>query len=166
MADTGTSRARRREAATVLGVIGLLVTLVFSTLAARQGAEQSKESRETAQISLLTQLNANASETERALGETPAPQRQCEPFEPLSASTDAVVRVALDYYEYLSWLFNRGRLTVASSREFFAGRMIAGWRMARHYLGGDQLADLYPELTRFVKQTPQAQRPLNPCSVS
>lgn len=166
MTDAGTSRARRREAATVLGVIGLLVTLAFNTLAVRQGAEQSKEARETAQIDLLTQLNANASETERVLGETPAPQRQCEPFEPLAASTDAVVRAALDYYEYLSWLFNRGRLTVASSREFFSGRMIAGWRMARHYLGSEQLGDLYPELTRFVKQTPMAQRPLNPCSAS
>jgi hypothetical protein len=166
MEGSSRARGRGRDAATLLGVTGLLVTLVFNTLAVRQGTKQSVEARETAQIGLIAQLNSNATDTERALGETPAPQRQCDRFVPLKASDDAAVRAVLDYYEYISWLFNHGRLTVASSREFFGGRMIAGWRLARHYLGSDQLAGLYPELTAFVRETPRRQLPPNVCAAA
>jgi hypothetical protein len=56
-----------RQAATLLGAIGLFVTLLFNTLAVRQSAQQDHQARETAQISLLTQLNSNASDSERAI---------------------------------------------------------------------------------------------------
>jgi hypothetical protein len=166
--STGPSLTRERgpwwrEAATLLGVLGLLITLIFNTLAVRQGTKQTKETRETAQISLLTQLNSYATNSERGMNDTPAPQNQCNPFVPLSPPDEAAVRAALDYYEYLAWLFNHRRLTVTNSRPFFGSRMIVGWRLARHYLGQDRLSHVYPELTRFVHDTPRGDRPPSVC---
>jgi hypothetical protein len=63
-----------RQAATLLGVTGLFVTLVFNTLAVRQSAQQDNEARETAQISLLTQLNSNTSDGEHAISASSAPE--------------------------------------------------------------------------------------------
>jgi hypothetical protein len=148
-----------RQAATLLGIVGLLVTLAFNTLAVRTTARQARQSREAAQIGVLTQLNSNASDSETAINRTPAADRQCKARFVLKSDDDAAVRSALDYYEYLAWLFNNDRLTVSGSRAFFGGRMIDGWRLARHYLGSGQLTLLYPQLTRFVERTPAAQRP-------
>jgi hypothetical protein len=146
-----------RQAATLLGAIGLFVTLLFNTLAVRQSAQQDHQARETAQISLLTQLNSNASDSERAINETTAIDKLCDPVAPLDAAENALLHAALDYYEYLSWLFNHGCLTVAGSREFFGRRMIDGWRLGRHFLGQDEVRLRYRQLDRFVRDTPRAQ---------
>ena len=147
-----------REAATLLGVVGLFVTFVFNTLAVRQSAEQDTEARETAQIELLTQLNTNASDSERAINETPAPDRRCDDRPaPLTLPDEAALRAALDYYQYLAWLFNHGRLTVTDSRDFFGERMIDGWRLGRLFFG-DEMAIRYGELDRFVRATPPGDR--------
>ena len=146
------------QAATLLGVIGLLVTLVFNTLAVRQSAQQDNEARETAQISLLTQLNADASASESAINQTSVPDARCETIAPLDRRGDVALRAALDYYEYLSWLFNHGRLTVRDSRAFFGKRMIDGWRLGRHFLGQDEIRIRYRQLERFVADTPRGER--------
>jgi hypothetical protein len=146
------------QAATLLGVIGLLVTLVFNTLAVRQSAQQDNEARETAQISLLTQLNSDASDSESAINETSVPDARCGAITPLDRRGDVALRAALDYYEYLSWLFNHGRLTVGDSRAFFGKRMIDGWRLGRHFLGQDELRIRYRQLERFVRDTPRGER--------
>jgi len=147
-----------REAATLLGVVGLLVTLVFNTVAVRQSARQDVESRETSQIGLLTQLNANASDSERAINATEAPDKLCGPPEPPDDRIRPPLLAGLDYYEYLAWLFNHGRVTVTGSRVFFAERMIEGWRLGRHFYGNELVRDRYAELERFVRATPAAQR--------
>ncbi|MDX6683368.1 MAG: hypothetical protein QOG94_3407 [Solirubrobacteraceae bacterium] len=151
------------QAATLLGVIGLLVTLVFNTLAVRQSAKQDREGRETAQISLLTQLNSNASDSESAINETSVPDQLCQRDAAPSKLGGVALRSALDYYEYLSWLFNHDRLTVGDSRAFFAERMVDGWRLGRHLLGHDVMRIKYPQLERFVRDTPLHQRGSSPC---
>jgi hypothetical protein len=145
-----------RQAATLLGVTGLFVTLVFNTLAVRQSAQQDHEARDTAQISLLTQLNSNASNSERAINASRALDKLCDPAAPLLDTREsASLHEALDYYEYLSWLFNHGRLTVGGGRDFFGVRMIDGWRLGRHFLGQDELRLRYRQLDRFVRDTPR-----------
>jgi hypothetical protein len=75
------------------------------------------------------------------------------------------LHAALDYYEYLSWLFNYNRLTaVTGSRDFFGERMIGGWRLGRHYFGQDELRVRYRELQRFVRDTPRAERGADACA--
>jgi hypothetical protein len=150
-----------RQAATLLGVIGLFVTLVFNTLAVRQSAQQDNEARETAQISLLTQLNSNASDSERPINESGVPDRLCGPVAPMDRRDSASLHEALDYYEYLSWLFNHGRLTVTGARDYFGERMIDGWRLGRHFLGRDELRLRYGQLERFVRETPRGKAGLD-----
>jgi len=41
--------------------------------------------------------------------------------------------------------------------------MIDGWRLGRHFLGQDELRLRYPELERFVRDTPRAERGDDPC---
>lgn len=169
MSDAGSaagSRARWwREGATLLSVVGLLVALVFNTVGVWQSAEHQREARDTQQIGLLTQLNSAATDTEKAINATRAPQQQCRPRREgtLSFAHDAVLRAALDYYEYLGWLFNHRRVTLAQSRTFFGVRMIDGWRLATRYLGREQVALLYPELSRFVRETSRADQPPDLC---
>lgn len=147
-----------RSAATLLGVVGLLVTLLFNTLAVRESARQNVTARETSQISLLTQLNSNASDSERAINATGAPDKLCGPPAPPDDRTDAALLAGLDYYEYLAWLFNHDRMTVTGSRVFFAPRLIEGWRLGQHFYGGDLVRDRYGELERFVRATPRGER--------
>jgi hypothetical protein len=166
MSGDGTKPAGKpwwRQAATLVGVCGLAATLVFNTLAVRSSAKQDHQSRETGQIGLLTQLNSNASDSERAINETHAVDRLCvQPPAPLDEKASAALHEGLDYYEYLSWLFNHGRLTVAGSRDFFGVRMIDGWRVGRHFFG-EEVPARYKELDRFVRETPLAKRGENPC---
>jgi hypothetical protein len=161
--SAGKSSPWWRQAATLLGLVGLLVTLAFNTLAVRQSAQQDREARETAQISLLTQLNSNATDSERAISETDAPDMICSAPEQLSRHDNASVHAALDYYDYLAWQFNHGRFTVAGSRGFFGARMIDGWRLGRHFLGEIEMRSRYGELERFVRATPHARRGESPC---
>lgn len=153
-----------RQVATLVGVAGLAATLVFNTLAVRTSAQQNRQSRETAQIGLLTTLNSNASGSESAINKTHAVDDLCDDTPPpLDDAADAALRAGLDYYEYLSWLFNHDRLTVTDSREFFGMRMIDGWRLGRHFFGADEMRLRYTELDRFVRDTPRAKRGANPC---
>ena len=155
-----------RQVATLVGVAGLAATLVFNTLAVRTSAQQNRQSRETAQIGLLTTLNSNASDSERAINQTHAVDDLCDDTPPpLDDTADAALRAGLDYYEYLSWLFNHDRLTVTDSRAFFGMRMIDGWRLGRHFFGADEMRLRYKELNRFVRATPRAKRGDDPCRV-
>jgi hypothetical protein len=153
-----------RQVATLVGVAGLAATLVFNTLAVRTSAQQNRQTRETAQIGLLTTLNSNASDSEREINETQAVDHLCDTTPaPLDDADSAALLAGLDYYSYLSWLFNHDRLTVAGSRDFFGERLIYGWRLGRHFFGADEMRLRYKELNRFVRDTPQAKRGDNPC---
>ena len=164
-ANPRSGHARQREVASALGIIGLAVTLVFNTIGVWQGVQHEEQARDTEQIALLTQLNSNATDTEREINATGAPQRECEPHRHLTRQGDTALLAALDYYEYLAWLFNGDRLTITNSRAFFGQRMIDGWRLARRYLGGDVVSHNYVELTRFVHESPREDWPPNDCVV-
>jgi hypothetical protein len=150
----------------MISIIGLFVTLVFSTFGACQGLRQQKKASETERIGLLTQLNSNATDTERAINATTATEHECDPHPHLKDRTreEPALYAALDYYEYLAWLFNHQRLNVEDSRRFFSPRMIDGWRLARRYLGGDEVRHEYVELEKFVGDS--TKRSPDPCKPS
>lgn len=62
----------------------------------------------------------------------------------------------MSYYEYLAWLFNKGRLEDSNeraldSRPFFTPNMVDAWRLAKRFLGAADVADDFPELTAFAR---------------
>jgi hypothetical protein len=150
-----------RKGATLVGVVGLLITLLFNTLGVRDGAKQTKESRETQQIGLLTQLDNSATNAEETINSTSATEA-CDGGSDqgeLKVADDAKLLASVRYYEYLAWLFNHKRLTVDKSRDYFGVRMINGWRLALRWHGRAELKDESPELTRFVDETKPGKMP-------
>jgi hypothetical protein len=151
---------------TLLGVLGLLITLIFNAIGVWKGAQQDEQRRETEQIGLVTQLQSSAIDTERAVvAGGAAGDAQCAGGleGSLDAEDAADLRATLGYYENLAWLFNDGRLTVKGSRRFFSVRMIDGLRLAWRYLGKQDVSDTFPELTEFARRTPAADRRKNIC---
>ncbi|HEX6390587.1 MAG TPA: hypothetical protein VFZ89_14105, partial [Solirubrobacteraceae bacterium] len=121
-----------RETATLLGLAGLLVTLVFSTLAARQSARDDKQQREAVQVGLITDLNARAIEAERSINDSRIPDATCE-HGTLGRHDDATLRAALSDYDYLAWLFNTGTVKIAKARQLMTARLVDGWHIARSF---------------------------------
>lgn len=162
-AAASTGRGRRVKIATVLTVAGLFATLVFNTLGVWRSAQQEEEGRITQQISLLTTLNASATDAEKAINDTEldpcGPQEGDDARENQAASDELIA--ALDYYDYLAWHFNEGRLTVKGSRKYFGDRMIDGWRVANLHIPGE-IDARYAQLRRFVAET-EDPPPVEPC---
>ena len=154
-----------RNVATLVAALALLATLVFNTLGVWQGTREQRETRENEQVQLLTQLNAFATETERSINATDAPDNRCKPFrvDTLPDAQEAKLFAALDYYEYLAWLFNRGRLTIRTAREYWAPNMIDAYRLGQVYFPQVAIEERYPELKRFRHQTDRALFPTDPC---
>lgn len=145
-----------------LGVLGLIVGLFWNTLGVYQGNRDAKTASESQQISLLTQLNGAATQTEKEINATDLVDRQCEPPEDIRGTAkpaqDAILRSSLSYYEYLAWLFNHDRLKVDDARQFFGHRMISGWRLGKGFLGLADMKETFPELTRFYDASTAAER--------
>jgi len=171
MSDRGRPprRTRRwwRETATVLGLAGLLVTLFFNTLAARQSAGDDREQREAVQVGLITDLNARAIEAERLIDDSELPDVRCDdaPLSGLSRHNEAVLRVALGHYDYLAWLFNTGTLTMDQAKRYLARRLTSGWSVAQDFYGREQARDEWRDLATFATATLDGRGPPEDCSL-
>jgi hypothetical protein len=165
--DTGPRPERRwwREAPTLVAVVGLFVALVFNTVGVWQSNIEQKQVRESEQIRLLTELNAYATETERAINATDAPDERCLPrrTDTLPDNQAARLFAALDYYEFLAWLFNHRRLTIDSAREYWAPNMIDAYRLGHVFYARGVIDSRYPELRHFRVRTEPALLPGDPC---
>ena len=150
----------------LIAVVGLLVTLVFNTMGVWQGVEADKQARDTEQVRLMTQLNTQAIDTERAINATDAPDNRCKPYriDTLKDNEQAAVFAAFDFYEYLAWLFNTDRLTIASAREYWAPNMIDAYSLGTTYFARADIEERFPELTRFRRRTERSLWPPDPCA--
>jgi len=154
-----------RDAPTVVAVVGLFVALVFNTVGVWQGNLEQRQARESEQIRPLTELNAYATETERAINATDAPDDRCLPHrtDSLPAGQAAQLFAALDYYEFLAWLFNRNRLTIGSAREYWAPNMVEAYRLGNVFFARGEIDSRYPELRHFRVRAEPALVPEDPC---
>jgi len=167
MSDAGSApsarRSRRIEVATLLTVVGLLLTFVFNALGEWRGAQQEKEQRITQQISLITELDASAGATQKAIVATGLLDCGYSGKKLYLKAQDELL-AALGYYEYLAWLFNHRHLTIG--REHFALRLIGGLRFAEHYVDKryydrETFDEDFRELRRFA--TKSREQPRDPC---
>jgi hypothetical protein len=157
------SRRVAVDVATGVAIAGLLVTLVFNTFGVREQAKQARQTRSDTQIGLLTQLNNLVAESDRALNATGAPAYRCRPWEhPLNRDAKAKVLAAVQYYDYLAWLFNQHHITMQAARSYWTPSMLDAYELAADYYGPALIRSRFAELDRFKSAAPATLRP-RPC---
>lgn len=162
--------------ATIVAVVGLLVTLVFNTLAVREGARQSelqadeaarsarqaRLARLDAQIGMLTSVSSFLQQTSAKVSETRAPDKLCRPELRLSKPAVASLFTQVESYDYLAWLFNQETWTMDSAKAYWAPDMLQAFNMAARERDPGALRERFPELMRFLRTMPDDLLPPQP----
>jgi hypothetical protein len=157
-------RAWWRDVATVVGILGLLITLAFNTLGVREQAKQARQTRTDTQIGLLTQLNDLVDASDRAINGTRAPTYRCKPWaHTLTRSERAAVLAATQYYDYLAWLFNQGHISMPSARAYWSRSMLDAYELAAAYNDPGWINQRFHELWTFRNGADERFRP-KPCA--
>jgi hypothetical protein len=158
--------------------LGLLVTMLFNTLATRQqtkqfrlateqaklASEQARRARQDTQVNLLTQLNALAAEAEGAVVASGVQRTTCELGDTSRAQNAAVYRAA-GYFNFLAYLFNHKEIVLESARRYATPRMLDLYDLAAETFGLGYVQRTYPELRAFkFRALKTTQKPPDPCA--
>ena len=162
--------------ATIVAVVGLFVTLVFNTLAVREGARQSELqadeaarsahqaqlARLDAQIGMLTSVSSFLQQTTAKVSESRASQKLCHPEILLPKRDVAALFMQVESYDYLAWLFNQETWTMDSAKAYWAPDMLQAFNMAARERDPGALRERFPELMRFLRTMPDDLLPPQP----
>ena len=154
-----------RDAATGIALAGLVVTMVFNTIGvwqqvaqskvtsrqATQAAAQARQTRQDTQITLLTELNALAGESDRRISLTRLPEARCAAGYDPSRREAAAIAAAVQYYDFLAWLFNERHVTMDSAKRYWTPSMLEAQDLAATFFGLAETNRRYPELARFKR---------------
>lgn len=160
--------ARRwwRDAATSIGVIGLLVTLVFNTVGVWRGEEQAEQARIAAEVSLLTQLGVALSEADQAVisvADGRLIEARCDPFRVQGGTAIGTLWRALAYYDFLAWLFNRDHVTTEGAYEYWAPSLVDAYHLVTGFRPKEEIDKNFAELAYFRRTTPRKLWPDTTC---
>ena len=159
--------------ATVVAVLGLLVTLIFNTVAVWRQLEQSRlearraeESRLYTQIGVLTQLASEARSSQRVIDRSALPELRCRRNyhgNDMLPADEAALREALGVYDFMAWLFNDGYMPADGVLPIWAPRMIDAARMGEKLTSATELRADFPQLERFYRNASRKLWPPRPC---
>lgn len=163
------------DIATLVAFAGLLVTMVFNTLAVRESAkqselqadeaarsaEQARLTRLDAQIGMLTSLSSFLQQTSARVDRTRAPEKLCRPELKLSEPEVAALFTQVEGYDYLAWLFNQPTWTMESAKAYWAPDMLLALNMAARERPSI-VNKRFPELARFIQTEPEDLLPSQP----
>lgn len=152
-----------RDVSTFVAVLGLLVALIFNTIGVWRSEREARKARVAAEVSLLTQVGTGANEAARALVESGANDKRClkAPGLALNDSEEARLFDALNYYDYLAWLFNHEQITLETAKQYWGPDMLDVYGLGRKFTGS-HVDVLYAELARFDRTT-DVPRPPDSC---
>ena len=166
--------------ATLVAVVGLLITLIFNTLGvwgqleqaqtdARQAKEEAKraaESRLYTQIGVLTQLAGAARSSQRAIDRSRLAELRCDPKyhgSDIPRSDEAALREALGVYDFMAWLFNQNHLPSDETLAIWAPRMIDAAKMGETLTSKEELRTAFPQLASFYRHADKRLWPPGAC---
>jgi hypothetical protein len=167
--------------ATLVAVLGLLVTLIFNTIAvwgqldqaqddarqARIEADRADEARLYTQIGVLTQLADAARSTERVINDSRLPALRCDPnyqgASDIKPADEAALREALGVYDFMAWLFNQGYMPSREALPIWAPRMIGAAQMGTILTSKEELRVDFPQLAGFYERADKRYYPPDPC---
>lgn len=162
-ASAGRTRPWWAEVATLVAIGGLLVTLVFNTLAVRQSAqqaelqadeaaraaEQARLARLDAQVGMLTSVSSFLHETDASVAQTHAEDQLCRPELRLSPKARAELLTQIASYDYLAWLFNRGTWTMEAAKSYWGPNMVQAFDVGTGEYDHEYMRRAFPELFKF-----------------
>ena len=169
-----------RDVATVVAVLGLLVTLIFNTVgvwaqldqdredAARAKVEErrAEEARLYTQIGVLTQLAGAARSSQRVIDRSRLPDLRCDPGyhgSDLRPKDAADLREALGVYDFMAWLFNEGYLPADKALPIWAPRLIDAAQMGETLRSAKELRSDFPQLAGFYAHADRSLWPPRAC---
>ena len=156
-----TRRLTAPRVSAAVGLAALLATLAYNAYNIRAQTQQAgrqttaaQETRITSEVVLLTQLNETFNRFDQQLAETVVDDWFCAPMSEhgknsLPAHDRAVVFRVLDYYDWLAWLFNQGRIRYAPAKAYWSAKMFQAWQFGDRFFASPVIKDAYPELTRM-----------------
>ena len=159
------SDPKRRHWWRDVALVGLLVTLVFNTVGVWLQQEQARQTKDATQLGLLTTLNVTAKQAEADINATEAPDLRCEPNQvsQLKDKEEAALTEALEFYDYLAWLFARKHVSLKDADRYLAPRMIDAYALGETFLPPRRLASDFHYLKEFRDAAPEEWHPPRPC---
>jgi hypothetical protein len=136
----------------IVAGLSLAVALVFNGIQIQAGAEAQQQAKLATELSLLTQLQNEMSESVYARVRFTPEFHQLRSGERLQLSRPAYRATAIEAadMDYFAWLFNNGYLTAPGSDALWGPRMICEYRRA-FAPGLQHPAQDLPELIRFIR---------------
>src|SRR5215208_2427878 len=153
------------QVSAAVGLAALVAGLAYNAHSIREQTRQSRlqggqivrqtreaeETRVAAEVALLSQLNQTFNALDQALGETKAEDWLCNPLHgkrSLPPADERVVYRALDYYDWLAWLFNNHRIKYGPAKRYWTDKMLAAERFGDWFFPEEGIARDFPELAR------------------
>ena len=163
-AGKGASEPWWRENATLVAVVGLVVTMIFNTIGvwlqvgqarvaskqAELAAQAASRARVDTQLGLVTQLNSLAADADRDVVAAGIQDTRCQVGHVWTPKERAVVNRAAQYYDFLAWLFQQRAIVLDAARRYTAPAMLAMFELSRDVFGPTGVERTYPELMSFA----------------
>jgi hypothetical protein len=153
-------RLRRWDVATLVAIVGLLVTMVFNTMSARQSADQAKHSAEQARLGridsqavMLTSLSSYLQRTNVALERLDADALRCNAVIEPSSKQRAAILTQLAAYDYLAWLFNQETWTMNAAKRYWGPSILRAHEIATGVFEVSDVQREFRELDHFRRVT-------------
>jgi hypothetical protein len=162
---TGETKLRWwRDVATLVAIVGLLVTMVFNTLGVRQSAASAKATRMATELSVLTALSSFLEANNARLSTPRIDAARCDSFlHPLSPREQLEVVTTLEGFDWLAWLFNQPDWRFEAARRYWAPRMLFAFDVAKGVFRLDSVEAQFAQLYRFERSIPHADQLIPGC---
>ena len=161
----GEDRPWWRDVPTAVAVVGLIVALSFNTIGVWRSVQESEQTRRATEVNLLTQLDAFVNQAEQELNATEDLDTRCNGNRvySLSDGDNARLFAALQYYDYMAWLFNEEHITMGPAKSYWAPNMLDTYRVGTIFRPQKEINEHYAELAAFQRTADEALWPRDPC---
>jgi hypothetical protein len=168
MTEPRGGRPSWRDVPTAVAVVGLIVALVFNTIGVWRSAREDGQTRRATEVNLLTQLDAFVNRAEQELNASKGLQRRCERFAALTLTRDETAQLfsALQYYDYMAWLFNDEHITLEPAKRYWAPNMLDAYRVGTTFHPDGEIDEKFAELAAFQRTADDRLWPRDPCRLA
>ena len=154
-----------RDVPTAVAVVGLIVALTFNTIGVWRSVQENQQTRLATEVNLLTQLDAFVNQAELQLNATEGLTKRCDRVLAFALTRGETARLfsALQFYDYMAWLFNEEHITMEPAKRFWAPNMLDAYRVGTTFQPDGEIDDKFAELAAFQRTADKGLWPRDPC---